>query len=184
MSHTTTQEVQISNIRSVKAAALAMGAELLGEVAQEHMLYGSNKAFGIAVKPKGWRYPIVLDLDKKVAKWDAYGCDYGTADAFTRFKDRYVMEELVASAPEHGIQVGEIIAKDDGSFELQFGSTLCTAKAGKLTTDVQGVVGESCKVQSDMIQQILGSVVTSEECKNEFYMNQGEIFLESPRNDE
>ena len=112
MSHIAEVKVEIKDTDALKAACVRCGAEFIG--------YGMHDVFsvqraGIAFKPKGWHFPVVIQ--GSTAALDNYGGHWGDMAEFNRVKQMYSVEVAKKAAKRQGMNVREQSQKD-GSIRL------------------------------------------------------------------
>lgn len=87
MSHIVTGKSQMTDVEKLKQACEAEEAQFMGE--GTHQMYGGQKATGIAFKPKGWKYPVVMNSETGELKYDNYGGSWGKPEKLRDLKQAY-----------------------------------------------------------------------------------------------
>jgi hypothetical protein len=115
MSHIVTIHSRLRDPAAITAACKRLG--LSAPVQGTARLY-SGQASGLLVQLKGWRYPVVVQMDTGEARFDNYHGHWGQQSEFDRFLQAYAIELAKAQARTKGYQVSEQ-ALQDGSIKLQ-----------------------------------------------------------------
>jgi hypothetical protein len=77
----------------------------------------SSEATGIAVRLRGWRYPVVFDTAAGQARFDNFGGRWGDQSEFALFHQSYAIEVAKLQARRRGHSVTEQLLAD-GSIKL------------------------------------------------------------------
>lgn len=115
MSHTVEIRTEVRDRVAIAAACDRLKLE--PPVDGMHQLFSSNRAQGTAVGLRGWRYPVVFDLNTGAASFDNYGGAWGKQDQLDAFVQRYAIEKARIEARKAGHTVSER-AEADGSIVL------------------------------------------------------------------
>lgn len=87
MSHTATITSELKDPAAILAAAKELGiAEPKVETVQ---LYDGQTYTGLAVRLKGWQYPVVIDTRTGALHYDNYGGSWGKEEELNRLKQFY-----------------------------------------------------------------------------------------------
>lgn len=117
MSHIVSIKTEIRDAAAVRAACQRLG--LTDPVVGSHPLY-SGTAHGHAVQLRGWRYPVVCDLESGGVAYDNFEGRWGDSVELDRFKQSYAIEKAKIEARKNGHTVVEQ-AQADGSVKLVIG---------------------------------------------------------------
>lgn len=112
MSHIAEVKVEFKDMDALKAACVRCGAEFIGQ--GQHVVYAAER-IGVAFKPNGWRYPVVIQ--GSTAAMDNYKGHWGKMEEFNRVKQLYAVEVAKKAAKRQGLSVIEK-AQKDGSIRL------------------------------------------------------------------
>jgi hypothetical protein len=112
ISHIAEIEVEIKDTDALKTACVRCGAEFIGM--GTHRVFVTDRK-GIAVKPKGWTYPVVF-ADGKAAV-DNFNGHWGDMAEFKKLRQTYAVEVAKKAAKRQGMNVREQQQKD-GSIRL------------------------------------------------------------------
>lgn len=155
MSHTVTCEIEIRDPEAFRAAALALGAELLGEGAHQLFEHGRKAEHGFGIKFPGWLYPVVLT--PAGLRFDDFGGRWGNPADITRLTERYAIEAARNAATAQGwmseeTTEGLLIYHPDG------GTITVTSKGG---VDAACFEGRDCASATAPIEAAIGRVTES-----------------------
>lgn len=147
-SHTTRVKVDFLDLRALRLACAALGAEVLG--AGTHRLYGGAEV-GFGVQLNGWRYPIIVRDDGTVA-YDDFNGAWGHAQDIDILRGVYAIARAELAAQELGWCCER---QTDGSLLVYHpsGGTLLVTADG--VCDASGFVGSDCHV-FEPIEEALG----------------------------
>jgi len=120
MSHVVEIELQV---KLTDRKTLDAACKRLNLAAPEHRLVQlySEKVEGLAVELPGWRYPIVVDLEKEKVKYDNFNGRWGQIEELTKLEQAYQTEHILKTARDSCMfsRIDEISQKD-GSILLSF----------------------------------------------------------------
>ncbi len=105
MSHISTVKVEMKDRAAIIRAAQKLRLTFLSE--GEHRLYNDQKATGLAFKLPEWRYPIVIDPETGVVKYDNYGESWGKQVELDKLVQRYGAEVAIMQAEAVGMETIE-----------------------------------------------------------------------------
>jgi hypothetical protein len=160
MSHTVKIQVEFRDEKSLGAAVVALGGEVLGDGV--HRLYG-GAVTGLGFRLPGWSYPLVLGAMGELS-FDDYGGCWGNRADLDRLRGEYALAVAEGVAQAQGwycerVQGELVIYHPDGG-------TLRVSSEG--VVDTSGFTGSSCAVASEPIEVALGRVEL-ESRKVEYY---------------
>jgi len=112
MSHIAEVKVEFKDMDALKAACVRCGAEFIGM--GTHQVYAEQRQ-GVAFKPKGWHYPVVLQ--GSTAAMDNFNGYWGEMSEFNRVKQMYAVEVAKKAAKRQGMSITER-KQADGSIRL------------------------------------------------------------------
>lgn len=112
MSHIAEVQVEIKDMAALKAACVRCGAEFIGQ--GQHRVYKTEQ-IGVAVKLKGWRFPVVFQGN--TAALDNFKGRWGDMAEFKKLRQVYAVEVAKKAAKRQGLSVTEK-AQKDGSIRL------------------------------------------------------------------
>lgn len=164
-SHTTTIKVEYREPEALGRAAVAMGGQVLGQ--GQHGLHSSVES-GYAIHLPGWRYPVILRADGRLAM-DHYGGRWGNQEDLKRLDVLYAIEVAAAAATSQG-WYHERMA-DTLVIYHPDGGTL-TVTGG--TVDAAGFTGQGCHDAALAIEQALGREV-ARELKTEYFCERAHV---------
>ena len=115
MSHTVTIKTQVRDRHAVDAACRRqrLDAPTLGT----HALFAGQTASGYGVKLRGWRYPVVCQLDSGELAYDNFGGHWGEQKELDGFLQAYAVERAKIEARKKGHTASERV-EADGSIVL------------------------------------------------------------------
>ena len=102
MSHTMNIETEIRDIPALKAACKRLG---LTAESGTFKLYESTED-GVGVRLEGWKYPVVVKNDGKIA-YDNYGGSWGKQSELGKLTAHYGIEKAKIEARKKGYSVIE-----------------------------------------------------------------------------
>ena len=118
MSHVVEVELQV---KFTDRKTLDAACKRLSLAAPEHKLVQlySEKVEGLAVELPGWRYPIVVDLEKEKVKYDNFNGRWGQIEELTKLEQAYQAEYILKTARNSCMFSSiEEIPQTDGSILL------------------------------------------------------------------
>lgn len=105
MSHIVKANVEMKNERCLVKAAEYLGLENLGK--KTHKLYAGQTAEGIGFTLPGWSYPVVVNPENGVAKFDNYNGAWGKQIELDKLVQRYSIEAITEQAELEGYNIEE-----------------------------------------------------------------------------
>jgi hypothetical protein len=114
MSHIVEIKTQIRDPVAVQAACRRLG---LPEALHETVRLFSGSATGLAVRLKGWHYPVVFDPTTAQAHFDNFNGQWGNQKELDRFLQAYAVEKAKLEARKNGHTASER-ALADGSIKV------------------------------------------------------------------
>jgi hypothetical protein len=117
VSHTMNAKIQIRDKALFRRIAAECGAEILGE--GTHELY-AEQVEGLAIQPKGYHYPVVVDKDGNV-KYDNYRGEWGAEGELGKILAKYGAEQTKAEARRQGLTVSESETDEEIEIEIEIG---------------------------------------------------------------
>jgi hypothetical protein len=100
MSHTVKKKATVHNLATLqKAVSETPGAKFLGH--GTHRLWEGTQT-GIGVQLKGWKYPVVFDLNTSEQFFDTYNGRWGKETEFNKL----IQEHSAATAEAHYLSKG------------------------------------------------------------------------------
>src|SRR5579871_1507010 len=115
MSHVVVIETRVHDAAALTAACRRLG---LAEPVHGNVQLFSGEATGLAVKLRGWQYPIVIDTRVGSIKYDNYEGRWGNQAELERLLQMYAVEKAKLEARKQGYCVNEQV-RPDGSIVLQ-----------------------------------------------------------------
>ena len=80
-------------------------------------LFGAQQATGELVRLRGWRYPLVCQLDSGALQYDNFGGQWGAPEELARLLQSYACEKAKLEARRRGHAVTEQ-PLDNGAIKL------------------------------------------------------------------
>ncbi len=114
MSHIVSIKTQLRDRAAIVAACGRLGLE---SPEQRTVKMYDGEVTGLAVKLKGWLYPVVIDTTTGTIKADNYGGTWGGDEELNAFRQAYAVEKAKIEARKKGHQITEQ-AQVDGSIRL------------------------------------------------------------------
>lgn len=103
LSHTAEVATQIKDLNAIKLACKEMGlAEPKEETVQ---LYDGKTYTGVAVRLKGWQYPVVIDTKTGQLHYDNYRGSWGKQTELNRLTQLYGVAKATLIARSKGYQI-------------------------------------------------------------------------------
>ena len=115
MSHIVTIETRIHDSAALTAACRRLG---LTEPVHGNVRLFSEEASGMSVKLPGWQYPVVINTDAGLIKYDNYGGRWGNQRELEKLLQMYAVEKTKLEARKQGHCVYEQ-AREDGSIMIR-----------------------------------------------------------------
>jgi hypothetical protein len=116
MSHIVTIETKVhdSTVVAVACAKLGLAAPTHGTA----QLF-SDEVSGLLIQLPGWQYPVVVDTDTGMVRYDNYNGRWGDQKQLDRLVQRYAVEKARLEARKRGYEAIIERRLDDGSIEIE-----------------------------------------------------------------
>ena len=113
MSHTTTIKTQFKDEAMIIKTCKELGIDV--PIRGKHKLFdGKTIDDGLAVKLKGWSYPVVINTKSGEAFFDNYGGSWGEQVHLDKFTHHYAVNKAESEARRLGYMVTRQPAKNGG----------------------------------------------------------------------
>jgi hypothetical protein len=104
MSHVVQIQTQVRSAPAVRAGCRRLGLE--PPVEGETRLF-TQSVWGLAVRLRGWRYPVVFDTQTGQSRFDNYEGRWGDPERLGEFLQAYAIELTKLEASRKGYSVSE-----------------------------------------------------------------------------
>ena len=115
MSHIVMIKTQVKDAVALASACRRLG---LAEPVRETVQLFSGQATGLAVRLQNWQYPVVVDVEAGVVKYDNFNGEWGEQRWLDQLLQAYAVEKARLEARRQGLVCSETLLQD-GSIKLQ-----------------------------------------------------------------